>query len=512
MTGKKITRRGLLKLSALGIAGAVLGSCSAPTPSTSTPTAVPREIPTSPTPDTTPVVGEEVSTYVSQTGMNQSVSFPKDFIWGASTSAYQIEGAWNEDGKGESIWDRFAHTPGRIKNADTGDVAADHYHRYQEDVDLMKTIGLGAYRFSLAWTRILPAGRGQVNLAGLDFYDRLVDALLKAGIQPFVCLYHWDLPQALQDEGGWTVRSVVDAFVEYADLASRRLGDRVQAWATLNEPAAVAMDGYMLGKSAPGHRSVRENMLASHHLLLSHARALAVLRQNSPQSQLGIVLNLMSYYPASPSVYDRREVWLDDGYVNRWYLNPLSGRGYPEDIIKQYGFNMDCVEGHDLDEIGTPLDFLGVNYYTRGVVRSSTMPGGKNLPPTVFAGDEKTEMGWEVYPEGLYDLLGRLHFDYHFPAYYITENGAAFADQPPQDGQVHDPQRISYLERHITQAARAIQVGVPLQGYFAWSLMDNFEWAQGYSKRFGLVYIDYATQKRVLKDSALWYLDWIASQ
>jgi beta-glucosidase len=253
-------------------------------------------------------------------------------------------------------------------------------------------------------------------------------------------------------------------------------------------------------------------MLASHHLLLSHARALAVLRQNSPQSQLGIVLNLMSYYPASPSVYDRREVWLDDGYVNRWYLNPLSGRGYPEDIIKQYGFNMDCVEGHDLDEIGTPLDFLGVNYYTRGVVRSSTMPGGKNLPPTVFAGDEKTEMGWEVYPEGLYDLLGRLHFDYHFPAYYITENGAAFADQPPQDGQVHDPQRISYLERHITQAARAIQVGVPLQGYFAWSLMDNFEWAQGYSKRFGLVYIDYATQKRVLKDSALWYLDWIASQ
>jgi beta-glucosidase len=350
-----------------------------------------------------------------------------------------------------------------------------------------------------------------IDPAGLDFYDRLVDALLAAGIKPFACLYHWDLPQTLQDEGGWTKRTIVDDFVAYTHLVSKRLGDRVYAWATLNEPCAVALDGYLTGRKAPGHRSMRENMLASHYLLLSHARALPVLRQYSPQAQLGLILNLTPFYPASPSVYDRREVWLNDGYVNRWYLDPLTGRGYPDDLIKQYGLGTDYIETHDLDEIGTPLDFLGVNYYTRGVMRSSSMPGGKNLPPTTFATNEQTAMGWEVYPPGLYDLLGRLHFEYSFASYYVTENGAAYADQLSPDGSVHDPQRLSYLQRHIAQTARILQAGIPLLGYFAWSLMDNFEWTEGYSKRFGLVYVDYPTQQRILKDSARWYRDWLLS-
>ncbi len=512
MIGKRITRREFVKLSALGMAGVVLGGCGAPTPSPSSPATKPTGVPTSPPGQPTATLAEATSSSSAQFPANVPATFSKDFLWGAATSAYQIEGAYNADGKGESIWDRFTHTPGRIKNNDTGDIAADHYHRYQEDVALMKSIGLGAYRFSIAWSRLLPSGTGQANPAGLDFYDRLVDALLEAGIQPFPTLYHWDLPQALDDLGGWTVRNSVDAFVEYADLASRRLGDRVQAWATLNEPMIVAQAGYERGELAPGHRSAREGLQASHHLLLAHARALPVLRQNSPKAQLGIVLDPIPFYPASPSIPDRREVWFADGYVNRWYLNPLAGRGYPEELIQLYRMNMDFVQPGDLDEIAAPIDFLGVNYYTRSIMRSTSVPEARNLPPTLVAGDEKTDMGWEVYPEGLYELLCRLHFEYHFPAYYVTENGAATGDRPDKNGQVHDPKRISYLERHFTQAARAIQAGVPLRGYFIWSLLDNFEWTDGYTKRFGLIYVDYATQKRTLKDSAQWYRDWIHSQ
>lgn len=512
MKDKKITRRKFLTLSAVGMAGAIVGSCSAPTQAPVSRSTAPTGVPTSPPVEPTATVAAVTSSYSSQFGMNEPISFSKDFIWGAATSAYQIEGAWNVDGKGESIWDRFTHTPGKIKNNDNGDIAADHYHRYQEDVDLMKAIGLRAYRFSIAWSRILPSGRGQENPAGLDFYDHLVDTLLEAGIQPYITLYHYDLPQALQDGGGWTKRNSVDAFVEYADVTSRRLGDRVTAWATLNEPNVSAQSGYMNGNHAPGHRNFQESLVVSHHLLLAHARALPVLRQNSPQAQVGIVLVPTPFFPASPSVYDRGEAWFDDGIVNRWYLNPLTGRGYPEDVIKKLSLSMDFVQSGDLDEIATPIDFLGVNYYTRAIVRGKSFPAEKNLPPTLFAGNEKTEMGWEVYPQGLFELLCRLHFEYNFPAYYITENGAATNDQPAADGQVHDPERISYLERHFTQAARAVQAGVPLGGYFVWSLMDNFEWAEGYTKRFGLIYIDYATQKRLMKDSALWYRDWIASQ
>jgi beta-glucosidase len=436
--------------------------------------------------------------------MSTITSFPPDFIWGAATASYQIEGAWDEDGKGESIWDRFSHTPGNIANGDTGDVACDHYHRWREDVALMKEIGLQAYRFSIAWPRLLPEGRGRANPPGLDFYDRLVDELLEAEIEPFVTLYHWDLPQALQDQGGWPARSTAEAFVEYADLASRTLGDRVTYWMTLNEPFVSAIVGYLEGRHAPGHSDLDETLAAAHHLLLAHGWAIPVIRRNSPDAQVGIVLNLSGQTPASPSAADRAAAWQGDGILNRWFLDPLSARGYPADIVQHHGRPMDFVQAGDLEAIAAPLDFLGVNYYTRGVVRSSVVPEAENAPRAVFPNPERTEMGWEVYPEGLYELLGRVHFDYRFPALYVTENGAAYPDQIGPDGRVDDPSRVAYLKTHFTEAARAIAAGVPLRGYFVWSLMDNFEWAHGYSKRFGLVYVDYRTQRRVLKTSAHW--------
>ncbi len=507
MSEKRINRRRFIELSAVGMAGAVLASCRATAPAVIRPTTSPTTVPTAP--PTQPATPEAVSGCSPEFSAINPADFPKDFAWGAATSAYQIEGAWNEDGKGESIWDRFTHTPGRIKNNDTGDVAADHYHRYPEDVALMKAMGLRAYRFSLSWSRILPDGGGQANPAGLAFYDKLVDALLEAGIQPFVTIYCWDLPQALEDKRGWIMRSIVDAYVEYVDLVSRSLGDRVKAWATINEPYSVKQSAYIAGIHAPGYKDPHLAQLASHHMMLAHARGLQVLRANCPRAQAGIVHCLFPFQPASESEYDRRDAALVDARINRWYLDPLVGRGYPEDVIKQDRLRMDFVQQGDLDEMAAPIDYLGVNYYTRVVIRSASVSEEKNSPPTVFAADEKTEMGWDVYPPGLYEVLSRLHTEYQFPAYYITENGIAVNDQMEADGLVHDPQRISFQERHIAQAARAIQAGVPLKGYFAWSLMDNFEWAEGYSKRFGLIYIDYATLKRTLKDSAIWYRDWI---
>jgi len=437
--------------------------------------------------------------------MSTITSFPPDFIWGAATASYQIEGAWDEDGKGESIWDRFSHTPGKIANGDTGDVACDHYHRWREDVALMKEIGLQAYRFSIAWPRLLPEGQGSVNQPGLDFYDQLVDGLLEAGIEPFVTLYHWDLPQALQDQGGWPARAAAEAFVEYADLASRTLGDRVRHWMTLNEPYVSAFVGYLEGRHAPGHSDLDEALAAAHHLLLAHGWAVPVIRHNSPDAQVGIAVNLSGQTPASPSAADRAAAWRGDGILNRWFLDPLSARGYPADIMQHYGRPMDFVQAGDLEAIAAPLDFLGVNYYSRRIVRNTEIPKARNVPRTVFPNPERTEMGWEVYPQGLYELLGRLHFDYRFPSLYVTENGAAYPDQIGSDGRVDDPARVAYLKAHFTEAARAIAAGVPLRGYFVWSLMDNFEWSHGYSKRFGLVYVDYRTQRRVWKTSAHWY-------
>lgn len=445
---------------------------------------------------------------------DQKIKFPDGFLWGTATSSYQIEGAWDEDGKGESIWDRFSHTPGKVKNGDTGDVANDHYHRWPEDVALMQDLGLQAYRFSIAWPRILPVGRGQVNQAGLDFYSRLVDKLLAANITPFVTLYHWDLPQALQDEGGWAVRSTAEAFVEYADVISRHLGDRVKNWITHNEPWVTAFMGYDSGLHAPGIRDFGTAVSASHHLLLSHGWSVPVIRQNSPEAQVGITLNLIPFVPASPSAADYQAMRFGDGYFNRWFLDPLYGRHYPADMVQAYHeqghlpHGLDFVQDGDLETIAAPTDFLGINYYMRGIARDEN--AADNLPPTIIKRDEITEMGWEVYAPGLYDILNRLHFDYQPPKLYITENGVSYSDGPDGNGRIADTRRLTYLRDHFATAHQAIQNGVPLAGYFVWSLMDNFEWAHGFSQRFGIIWVDYKTQERLPKDSALWYKGVIA--
>ena len=369
----------------------------------------------------------------------------------------------------------------------------------------MKDLGIPAYRFSIAWPRVLPGGRGSVNRAGLDFYNRLVDALLESGITPFVTLYHWDLPQRLQEEGGWPERAVVNAFVEYADLVTRSLGDRVQHWATLNEPHVSAFVGYLDGQHAPGHTDLHEALAASHHLLLAHGQAMPVLRGNCPDARVGIALDYRPQTPASPSAADRAAAWRAGGVINRWFLDPLSGRGYPEDMRRAYGDEMGFVLAGDLDQIAAPIDFLGLNYYFRNIARSNIVEEAENSPRTVVPGDEVTEMGWEVYPQGMYEMLAQVHFGYGFPAYYITENGAAFRDQSGPDGQVEDTLRVSYISRHLNKLLEAIAIGIPVRGYFVWSLLDNFEWACGTSKRFGLIRVDYETQQRTPKASARWY-------
>lgn len=436
--------------------------------------------------------------------MSENHKFPKNFIWGAATASYQIEGAWNEDGKGESIWDRFSHTPGKVLNGDTGDTACDHYHRWREDLALMKELGLQAYRFSIAWARVLPQGRGKVNQAGIDFYSQLVDALLEAGITPYATLYHWDLPQALQDKGGWAKRMVVDAFVEYADIMTRALGDRVRDWTTFNEPWVSAFVGYRDGRHAPGHTNLDEAVAASHHLLLAHGLSVPVIRNNCRDANVGITLNLTPQVPASPSIADQKAAAWVDGYINRFFLDPLTGRGYPQDIVNSFGSSMDFVQPGDMDTILAPIDFLGVNYYTRNISRAE-IPEEENQPQTVFREGAITEMDWEVYPKGIYNLLGRLHFDYGFQSIFITENGAAFPDEVNSNGEVHDPARLAYLKEHLKMVNEAISIGVPVKGYFVWSLLDNFEWGFGYSKRFGIVRVDFETQKRTLKSSAKWY-------
>jgi len=446
--------------------------------------------------------------------MTTSIQFPQDFIWGTATSSYQIEGAWRADGKSESIWDRFTHTPGKIKQGDTGDTACDHYHRFRDDVALMADLGLDAYRFSVSWPRILPDGRGPVNQAGLDFYSRLVDELLAVDITPFVTLYHWDMPQVLEDAGGWPVRATAEAFVEYADVLSRRLGDRVKHWITLNEPWVSAFMGYQSGVHAPGRQDTAAAVRASHHLLLAHGWAVPVIRRNSPDASVGITLNLTVAQPASASEADRRVAQHLDGYINRWFLDPLYGRSYPADMCavyeEQFPQGFDYIQAGDMAAIAAPTDFLGINYYTRHVVRDTAAPG--NLTPETIPAppEEHTEMGWEVYPEGLYMLLSRLYGEYGVARLYVTENGCSYSDGPDENGRVPDLRRLDYLRQHFLAAHRAIQEGVPLAGYFVWSFMDNFEWAEGFSQRFGIVWVDYESQQRILKDSALWYKDVIA--
>jgi beta-glucosidase len=443
--------------------------------------------------------------------MAKKFVFPENFIWGAATASYQIEGGWDKHGKGESIWDRFSHTPGRVNNDDTGDVANDHYRLWKKDIRLMKQIGLQAYRFSIAWPRILPTGRGKVNQKGLDFYDKLVDGLLKAEIKPFVTLYHWDLPQALQDEGGWEARSTAEAFVEYTEAVSKTLGDRVKNWITHNEPAVVAWVGNDSGEHAPGNQDLSKGIAVSHHLLLSHGWAVPVIRRNSQDSEVGITLNVGWRVPASNSTFDLEDVRAADGKWTRWFSDPLYGRGYPGDVVADFERqdalpNMNFVQNGDMKAIAVPMDFLGVNYYNREVVRSNA--AGNETQIVFFkpkTPENWTEMGWEIHPEGLTGVLSRLYFDYKPLKMYVTENGASYSTPPDENKRVKDELRIDYYRTHIAAVHRAIEAGVPMVGYFAWSLMDNFEWARGYAQRFGLVWVDFNTQERIIKDSGKWY-------
>lgn len=438
--------------------------------------------------------------------------FPNDFVWGAATASYQIEGAVGEDGRGESIWDRFSHTPGRVEGGHTGDVACDHYHRVPEDVALMKGLGLTGYRFSIGWPRVIPLGRGPVNGKGLGFYDRLVDELLAAGITPFPTLYHWDLPQTLEDEGGWANRPTAEAFAEYAEVVAGRLGDRVRYWMTLNEPWVSAHLGYAVGEHAPGRTSLEDSLAAAHHLLLAHGLAVPRIRAVVPAAEVGIVLNLHPVHPVSAHSEDQAAATALDGTVNRWYLDPLAGRGYPSDAQAFLGWKAGPVEPGDLETIAAPIDQLGVNYYFRHLERSGEVSDRERPAPLVASTGELTGMGWEVYPDGMYEMLTRLHADYPFPALYITENGAAYPEPDHLEDPPDDADRISYLDRHLGAAARAIGDGVPLRGYFVWSLFDNFEWALGYTKRFGIIHVDYDSLVRTPKASYRWYRDLINRQ
>jgi beta-glucosidase len=431
----------------------------------------------------------------------QDQRFPADFTWGAATSAFQVEGATHADGRGESIWDRFCRVPGKVLNGDTGDVACDSYHRFQEDVDLVADLGLGAYRFSIAWPRILPAGRGQVNAAGLDYYDRLVDALLARGVQPFPTLYHWDLPQVLEDEGGWTNRATAEAFADYAGIVAARLGDRVRSFATLNEPWVASDLGYRVGIHAPGRQDAGAALAAAHHLLVAHALGMQAIRAAAPATSVGIVLNLSPQQPASTHPLDLEAAAEAHAWLNRWYLDPLTGRGYPPAPGWAANQKRPRILDGDMELIAAPLDFLGLNYYGPNQVRSP------RLPPleTIADGVERTALGWLVEPDGLTEILEFMVSRTGALPLYITENGAAYADDPTDP--TRDPARVSYLRRHLVAALRAIERGVPLRGYFAWSLLDNFEWALGYSARFGIVHVDFRTQERRIRDSGRYLAD-----
>ncbi|HEY7125941.1 MAG TPA: GH1 family beta-glucosidase [Ktedonobacterales bacterium] len=450
------------------------------------------------------------------------VSFPEDFLWGAATSSYQIEGAVQEDGRGPSIWDLFSQTPGKVFQGQTGDPAADHYHRMQDDVEMMADLGLNAYRFSIAWPRILPTGNGAVNSRGLDFYDRLVDTLLAHHITPLVTLYHWDLPLSLHERGGWLNRDTAYAFADYAEIVARRLGDRVDWWVTHNEPWVAAFLGYGIGVHAPGIKDLNSACIAAHHLLLSHGLALPRLRVLTRQTaQLGIVLNLYPIYPGDNRLETPAAVERADAFCNRWFLDPVFRGSYPDGLFAAMGIGAPPIQEGDLALISTPIDFLGVNYYSRKVVRALTpvsqdsewAPSGyeeiTDLPGATYT---QMGVGWEVYPVGLADLLVRLKHDYAPRALAITENGAAFEDHWNGNGRVSDPQRLQYVRDHLRAVGQAVGQGVPVRGYFLWSLMDNFEWGYGYSKRFGMVYIDYATQRRIIKDSGHWYAAFLAVQ
>ena len=442
--------------------------------------------------------------------MSDPFALPADFVWGVSTSAFQVEGAVTDDGRLPSIWDDFTRVPGAIDGGDTGDVASDSYHRWSQDLKLLGQLGVDAYRFSIAWPRVQPSGAGAVNPPGLDHYDHVVDDLLAAGIRPFVTLYHWDLPSALQRTGGWVSRETAERFADYVTVVARRLGDRVTDWVTINEPLCVAWLGHLEGRMAPGVRDWRSAVHASYHLLLAHGLGTQALRAvlTRPAS-IGLVANLSQCEPASDSRDDTAAAWRADGHTNRWWLDPLYGRGFPSDMREAYAIDLPEKPG-DLDTIATPTDFLGLNYYFRMKIAADLAVATLGYQQVPVPGAVTTALGWEVYAPGLEDLLLRVTKDYDVPTVFITESGSAWADRPDENGYVNDPERTAYLMDHVAAVTRAHAQGAPVKGYFAWSLLDNFEWDYGYWPRFGLAYVDYATQRRTLKASGHAYARLIA--
>lgn len=442
--------------------------------------------------------------------MTAKTSFPSTFLWGAATAAYQIEGSPLADGAGASIWHRFAHTPGMVRDGDTGDVACDHYRRWHEDLDLMQSLGLKSYRFSVAWGRVMPDGRGRVNSAGFGFYDRLVDGLLERGIEPMATLYHWDLPAALDDQGGWLNPDIAHWFADYATLLFQRLDGRVRKWVTLNEPWVVMDGGYLNGVLAPGHRNLYEAPRVTHNLLLAHGDAVAAYRAVG-RHEIGLVVNLEPKVPATDSPADLAATARADAYMNRQYLDPVFRSAYPPELSQIFGAAWLEWPRDDFKRIAQRIDFLGINYYTRSVTRHDPLQWPLAASPVRQPGSTYTETGWEVFPQALTDLLCRVAAQYGNPPLYITENGAAFYDPPvAATGRVHDPLRIAYLRGHLAAIGAAIDRGVDVRGYYLWSLLDNLEWAHGYSKRFGMVHVDFATQRRTPKDSARFYAGVIA--
>ena len=426
-----------------------------------------------------------------------------EFLWGVATSSYQIEGAANEDGRGQSIWDTFCKVPGKVANFDNGDIACDHYHRFKEDLDLMKWMGVKAYRFSVAWPRVIPDGVGKINEMGLDFYDRLIDSLLDREIAPWLTMYHWDLPEALQLRGGWNNREIVEWFGEYAEVLTSRFGDRVKNWMTLNEPLCSAWLGHLYGDMAPGIKDLQTALNVSHNLLMSHGLACQVIRSNVSEANVGIVINVTPAVPATDSQEDSNAAQLADGFDNRWFLDPVFGRTYPADVIDALGASPEIHSG-DMKLIAQDLDFLGVNFYFRQTVAADQ--NSKSLPIRSVNREnvKRTAMNWEVHPQAFEEILLRISKEYSPKAIYITENGSAWNDEVIND-EIFDDERIDYLARHLDAMKSARSQGAPILGYFAWSFLDNFEWAYGYEKRFGLIYVDYKTQKRTPKKSAFYY-------
>ncbi len=440
------------------------------------------------------------------------ISFPRNFFWGAATAAYQIEGAWNEDGKGESIWDRFSHTPGKIKNGDTGDIACDSYHRWQEDIALLRAMNLNSYRFSISWPRIQPAGAGPATPRGVDYYSRLVDALLEARIRPFVTLYHWDLPQALEDAGGWPNRDTASRFADYVDVVTRALGDRVSDWMLFNEPTAFIDLGYLEGKHAPGRRSLLDFLRASHTVNLAQGAGFRALKATHPAARVGTAFSMSACEPASDSEPDRLAAERAHAVTNLWFLEPaLKGR-YP-DALAFLPETIMRIKSGDLDKMRAPLDFIGINLYYRTIASSpSTVERLSHaqqwLFPVKMTGGQqgpKTGIGWEVWPQAMYDIIMRISRDFSRPQIEITESGCAYNDGPDASGAIHDARRIDYHRQYLQAVARAIADGADVRSYHAWTLLDNFEWAEGFSQRFGLAYVDFKTQQRTIKESGRWY-------